>query len=75
MAKKTVNINELRVLFNDMLNNSMDEMIEYRFGLCGALDVLLQSTGNYKGYQFIPGSGISEDGENTVLDSSRRYYN
>ena len=59
MAKKTLNIKETVECFNSQLKNSdfqdkdSTEGRYFRLGLCSAIEHLLHSTGNYKGYRYV----------------------
>ena len=59
MAKKTVSIKDVVTQFNSQLLNSDFQDLDhtegkmFRMGLCSAIEHILHSTGNYKGYRYI----------------------
>jgi hypothetical protein len=72
--KKTIKVEELKNQLNEMLAHSSTAP-DFRLGLCAAVEVLLHSTGNYKGFKYIdfePGS--SDFTMKMVRDDSRRFY-
>jgi hypothetical protein len=88
MARKTVNVDELKTRVNDMLANSTCSA-EMRYGMCNVIELALMETGNYKGFGYLtaemlgpdvnglPGIHIDENGNvrrDLATDDSRRQY-
>jgi hypothetical protein len=53
MARKTINIDDLRIKANDMLLHSADNMRGERRGMMTLLEHALHETGNYKGFYYL----------------------
>ena len=59
MAKKTVSVKDVVTQFNSQLLNSDFQDLDhtegkmFRIGICSAIEHILHSTGNYKGFRLI----------------------
>lgn len=72
MPRKTVDVEALKTMTNDILRASTVDR-ELRRGWCAALEWVLHETGNYRGYRYLtidevpasglPGIRIGRDGE------------
>ena len=92
MSRKTFSVDEFRTKVNESLCNShmYEHARPWRLGLIDALEFVLHSTGNYKGYRYLTSNELA-DGELPGIqmvgdkpasyperfdntDDSRRYY-
>jgi hypothetical protein len=54
MAKrKTIKVEQLVEIVNDMLKNSLEESKERRQGAMNVLEAVLHDTGNYNGFRYL----------------------
>jgi len=72
MPRKTVNVKELLDYANvQLLRNDEDATKEFKEGICGMVEKILHSSGNYNGFMFIR----NEDSEvNTMGYVTRKYF-
>ena len=63
-TRKTIEVETIKTMVNDMLEKSIPELVEGRESLAILLSNILMETGNYHGY-------IQD---NPVTDDSRRRY-
>ena len=70
--KKTIKVEEMKNQLNEMLVHSSTAP-DFRLGLCAAMETLLHSTGNYKGFKYLD-MEVSEFTVKLVGDESRRFY-
>ena len=86
MARKTVDVDALRIKVNSMLANSTGSISE-RIGMFQVLEDVLLDSGNYKGFRYLTEAevpegfkpGINSDSDNsdtkfTNCDSTRIHY-
>lgn len=78
MSRKTFSVDKFRTKVNESLCNShmYEHARSWRLGLIGALEFVLHSTGNYKGYGYLtarelptgekPGINMTPDGSVTL---------
>lgn len=52
MERKTVNVNEILDLANNILRNSTGTQ-DFRWGVITMIEVVLQTSGNYRGFMYL----------------------
>ncbi len=52
-ARKTIKVQELKRLINDMIKGSVNEYKEGRIALAVLLETVLMDTGNYHGFRYL----------------------
>lgn len=67
MARKTVDVQQVKDKANLMLEDSITSYVAERYGIGALLESILMDTGNYKGFRWT-------DGDNGRTDASRRFY-
>lgn len=74
-AKKTFEVAQLKAKVNYMLANGQGTRVS-RLAHCNLLEEVLQETGNYKGYTFLPEAEVTHPGtpDFQVIDDTRRQY-
>lgn len=73
--RKTIKITELLEVANNALANSTDEMVEHRHSVAFIVEQLLHKADAYRGFSYLPGTGITfENNEPVFHDDSRRLY-
>jgi len=80
MARKTVDVDYVRIRVNDMLDTTVCPEIrdEVRVGLCVLLEDILHETGNYRGFSHnVRGEDgkVLRDENGKVVANYQRYYN
>lgn len=60
MARKTIEIEKVKELVNDMLLHTPDKDTERRVGAFIVLEQLLHDTGNYQGYNHLTSQHMGE---------------
>ena len=53
MSRKTIKVEDVRVMVNDMLLNSPDSSKAERDGMISVLESILHKTGNYEGFMYL----------------------
>jgi len=59
MARKTIEVEAVRLQVNEMLRNSTCSP-DTRRGMCSVLEDILHRTGNYKGFQYLGAPEVPE---------------
>ena len=67
MAKKTIKIEDLRKITNNMLLHSVDEWIDQRQGAMSLLEDILHKTGNYKGFGYLSSRDMLQSNGGTTV--------
>lgn len=80
MARKTVDVEYVRIRVNDMLDSSVcpDIRDDVRVGLCVLLEDILHETGNYKGFSYLfrgEDGKVMRDENDNIVAPYQRYYN
>lgn len=71
MARKTINVESIKVWINEKLASDAYSDME-KYGMMNTLDHILNETGNYKGFGYLD----NYDAENWDMKKDmRRYYN
>lgn len=65
--RQTIKVNDLRIMVNGMIADSVDEVKEGRVALSVLLEKVLHETGNYRGFRYA-------DGNLGETDDTRRVY-
>ena len=74
MARKTIEINEVKSIINGMLANSAADVAECRTAVSALLEHILMDTGNYHGFHYLD---VKFNDDGTIADGDetrRRYY-
>ena len=73
--RKTIAVDDVRVIANRMLADSIDDVREGRIAVTVMLERVLHDTGNYRGFQYLPGV-VSHDVSppEVIGDETRRRY-
>lgn len=73
--RKTINVEHVKRIANDMLRDSVPEVTEGRQAVASMLERVLHDTGQYRGFQYLPGVvDHSVTPPAVVGDESRRVY-
>jgi hypothetical protein len=73
--RKTIQVDALKAMANDMLARSADDMTDGRIAIAIFISDVLMTTGNYHGYNHLPGI-VDFDVSPPVIvgDETRRVY-
>lgn len=81
MARKTVEVSDLKIRLNYMLSQSADEMKAQRLAIAGFVEGILHETGNYRGFQYLSSEYLpaeEQTGDKVLRDdydeTRRRYF-
>jgi len=83
MSRKTISVDRVKELANQMLANSHDSCgasPEYRESITALISSILHETGNYKGFRYLSdsetpaGESFGIDDDLKIYDRTRRAY-
>lgn len=76
MASKTIDVERVKEIVNNLLANSTDDVTPAeRLTAAHVLEIVLMDTGNYKGYGHVPGTwDFTMSPPKLIGDESRRQY-
>ncbi len=67
MKRKTISVDEVKAMVNDMIFHSMDNKVEGRIALGIMLENILHKTGNYRGFAYLSELQMKESKEGTTV--------
>lgn len=76
-TRKTIPVEDVKRMANDMLRDSVDDMTDGRIAVAILLEQVLMATGNYHGFRYLPGVVEIDESIPSVKvtgDESRRQY-
>lgn len=71
--KKTISIEQLKEMANNMLKNSVPEYVKGREAVSTFIEHVLMDTDNYSGFHYLL-ENYDKDGNLAIVDETRRKY-